>query len=317
MPEVIGAIRDKWIALGGSAGVLGEPLDIERPTFDGTGRAEEFTGGTVSWHPKTGAFAVWGAIRERWIALGREGYGYPVTDESGCPDGRGRFNHFRAMQLPGTPDASIYWTPTTDAQPVYGAIRDLWARHGWEKSPVGYPLEAEHDPIGGSDQVQRLQRFEVGEIDWHPSIGAWYDLGSQPTQLDFDFPSITFDGGVPVGGFAHLTLFSDGTVKFTGHFHDSGATEYNMAAVAAVKDDAGWAYTAQHQGHVSGTFESGSRDDDWNGESHNNDVAKHWPVLAMGPNSAQLKAHAGGDLVGLTNSVIGSLGLVVGVIALL
>lgn len=313
MPDVIGAIRDKWIALGGATGVLGQPLDIERPTFDGTGRAEEFTGGTVSWHPKTGAFAVWGAIRAQWIALGREKYGYPVTDESPCPDGRGRYNHFRAMHLAGTPDASIYWTPTTGAQPVYGAIRGLWSRHGWEKSPVGYPLEAEHDRPG---QPGRAQRFEHGEIDWQPDIGAWWPLASPPAQLDFNFPSITFGGSVPVGGFAHLTLFPDGTVKFTGHLHDSGATEYNMSAVAAVKDDADFVYTAQHQGHVAGTFESGSRDDDWNEEGRNGDVAKHWPVLAMGYSTAKLDARANGDLVGLTNSLIGSLGLVVGVIAL-
>lgn len=313
MPDVIGAIRDKWNALGGAAGVLGQPLDVERPTFDGTGRAQEFTGGTVSWHPKTGAFAVWGAIRERWIALGREGYGYPITDESGCPDGRGRYNHFRAMQLAGTPDGSIYWTPTTGAQPVYGAIRDLWARHGWEKSPVGYPLEAEHDRSG---QPGRAQRFEHSEIDWESGIGAWWNLG-QPAQLDYDFPSIVFGGGVPVGGFAHLTLYPDGTVKFTGHFHDSGATEYNVAAAAAVKDDAGYAYTVQHTGHVSGTFEPGSRDDDWTAEARNGDVARHWPVLAMGYSTARLEASASLDVAGLMKTLISDIGTVVAVIQLL
>jgi hypothetical protein len=35
--EVIGAIRDKWLALGGEKG-FGAALDIERPTFDGAGR---------------------------------------------------------------------------------------------------------------------------------------------------------------------------------------------------------------------------------------------------------------------------------------
>jgi len=72
MPEVIGAIREKWLVLGGEAG-FGAALDIERPTFDGVGRAQSFHGGgTISWHPAVGAFAVWGAIGAKWIALGRE-----------------------------------------------------------------------------------------------------------------------------------------------------------------------------------------------------------------------------------------------------
>jgi hypothetical protein len=47
---------------------------------------------------------------------------------------------------------------------------------------------------------------------------------------------IVFGGGVPVGGNTHLTIRQDGTYSFTGHFHDSGATEYNMALMIAVKD---------------------------------------------------------------------------------
>jgi uncharacterized protein with LGFP repeats len=46
--------------------------------------------------------------------------GYPVTDETGTPDGIGRFNHFSNA-------ASIYWTPSTGAWSIHGAIRDKWA----------------------------------------------------------------------------------------------------------------------------------------------------------------------------------------------
>jgi len=62
MADIIGAIRDKWLRLGGE-GFFGPALDIERPTFDGVGRAQAFNGGAIiSWHPQTGAFAVWGLI---------------------------------------------------------------------------------------------------------------------------------------------------------------------------------------------------------------------------------------------------------------
>src|SRR5262245_34654061 len=41
--EIIGAIRDTWQRLGGE-GFFGPALDIERPTFDGVGRAQSFSG---------------------------------------------------------------------------------------------------------------------------------------------------------------------------------------------------------------------------------------------------------------------------------
>jgi len=172
MAEVIGAIRDKWLSMGGEGGGFGPALDIERPTFDGVGRAQEFRGGTISWHPELGAFATWGAIRQRWLEIGREQYGYLLTDESGCPDGRGRFNHYRAMHLAGRPEASIYWTPQTGAHEVYGGIRAKWSSMGWEMSWLGYPTSGETDlPEGG-----RVETFEHGALYWWPDTGA-IDLG--------------------------------------------------------------------------------------------------------------------------------------------
>jgi len=168
MPDVIGAIREKWIARGGEVG-FGAPLDVERPTFDGIGRAQPFKGGgTISWHPEIGAFAVWGAIGAKWISVGRERFGYPINDESPCPDGHGRFNHFRAMQIAGHPEASIYWTPSTGAHEVHGAIRAKWASLGWERSPLGYPTSDELDAGGGA----RRSNFQHGFIRWTRTGGA-------------------------------------------------------------------------------------------------------------------------------------------------
>ena len=168
MSEVIGAIHDKWQQLGGEAGFFGAALDIERPTFDGVGRAQEFTGGTISWHPEIGAFATWGWIRARWLEIGRENFGYPLNDESGCPDGRGRYNHYRAMHLPDRPDSSIYWTESTGAHEVYGGIRGRWRDIGWEKGWLGYPTEHEADTEAGG----RAQIFEHGNMLWWPDLGA-------------------------------------------------------------------------------------------------------------------------------------------------
>lgn len=88
----------------------------------------------------TGAFEIHGAIRERYLALGAEAsvLGYPRTDETATPDGRGRYNHFQG--------GSIYWSNATSAYEVHGLIRSLWAERGWEQSSLGYPVSDELIP---------------------------------------------------------------------------------------------------------------------------------------------------------------------------
>ena len=90
---------------------------------------------------------------------------------------------------------------------------------------------------------------------------------------------ITFSGGVPVGGWANLSLFSGGSYNFSGHFHVSGAPSYNTAVVWGVKSRSGTIFTFAHSGRVHGTFESGSRDDDWNMSGSNPALAEDWPNL--------------------------------------
>ncbi len=103
-------------------------------------------------------FAVYGAIRAKWSSLGafRGLLGEPLTDELGTPDRIGRYNHFQG--------GSIYWTPTTGAFEVHGAIRDKWASMGWEASFLGYPVSDEMpwwDSPGG-----RCSHFQRGRIVW-------------------------------------------------------------------------------------------------------------------------------------------------------
>ena len=107
MADVIGAIREKWLGLGGE-GFFGRATDVERPTFDGVGRAQGFSGGgIISWHPSVGAFGVWGQICAKWEALGRERYGYPVTDELPV-QGRARALQPLPVDAPGRPARSLH-----------------------------------------------------------------------------------------------------------------------------------------------------------------------------------------------------------------
>lgn len=152
---------------GLGASPVGFPVGPEVPTFDGVDRSQSFQGGTIAWHPEIGAHGVWGIIGARWLQIGREQFGYPITDETSTPDGRGRFNHFRAVQLPGKPETSIYWTPETGAHEVFGAIRAKWAELGFERSHLGYPVSPEQDHQGG-----RIQRFQGGALFWTPQAGV-------------------------------------------------------------------------------------------------------------------------------------------------
>jgi uncharacterized protein with LGFP repeats len=80
---VYGEIWKKWNSLGGEKGFLGVPLNDETGTPDGIGRYNHFQGGSIYWTPKTGAYEVHGAIRDKWASLGweRSILGYPMSDE--------------------------------------------------------------------------------------------------------------------------------------------------------------------------------------------------------------------------------------------
>jgi len=184
--EVHGLIREKWAALGWERSPVGYPVTDEMSTLTGAGRFNNFQYGSISWTPQTGAHAVYGAIRDKWAALGREGsfLGFPVTDESRTPDGHGRYNHFQG--------GSIYWTPLTGAQEVHGLIRAKWAELSWERSFLGYPLT---DETATPDGVGRFNHFQGGSIYWTPEAGAhevhgvirekWAALGSERSFLGY------------------------------------------------------------------------------------------------------------------------------------
>lgn len=140
-----------------------------------------------------------------------------------------------------------------------------------------------------------------------------------PTQLGPWTHSITFSGGVPVGGWANLTIFSNGAYNFSGHFHVSGAPSYNTAIVWAVKSKDGkdsTVYLFTHSGRVHGTFESGSRDDDWNISGTNPAIAAGWTALTEQwsyRSRAQVNL-AIGPLIDQVKNLIGTAGTVIAIV---
>jgi uncharacterized protein with LGFP repeats len=268
--SIHGGIRDKWASLGWERSFLGYPLTDETGTPDGVGRYNHFQGGSVYWTPGTGAHEVHGAIRDKWAAMGWEsGLGYPLTDETGTPDGVGRYNHFQG--------GSVYWTPGTGAHEVHGAIRDKWEAMGWETSYLGYPVSDEEGLANGG----RISAFQGGNITWNLNTGP---VPTPPPldKLELDTEIISFDGGVPAGGWGHLSLFSNGAYSFSGHFHVSGAPSYDLAFVWLVKTSKGSILQFVKSGRLHGTLEPGSRDFDWGDSGINPALATVWNEIAGG-----------------------------------
>jgi uncharacterized protein with LGFP repeats len=172
--QVCGAIRAKFLALGGPTGLLGYPTTDETITPDGIGRFNHFSNsGSIYWTPSTGAWSIRGAIRAKWASMGWETspLGYPVTDETGVPDGVGRFNDF-------SNSGSIYWTPSTGAWSIHGAIRAKYLALGGPTGFLGYPVT---DETGTPDGIGRFNHFSPnhnpnnvdGSIYWTSNTGAW------------------------------------------------------------------------------------------------------------------------------------------------
>ena len=217
------AIDDKYTALGGPNGWLGQPTSSENTAPDGTGRYRHYANGSIYWHPQTAAHEIHGAIRGLWSSLGweRSLLGYPMTDESVTPDRVGRYNHFQG--------GSIYWTTLTGAREVHGAIRGLWSQLGWERSFLGYPLTNE---TATPDGAGRYNHFQGGSIYWTPTTGAhevhgairglWSQLGWERSFLGYP---LTNETATP-DGIGRYNHFEGGSIYWTPQ---TGAREVHGA----------------------------------------------------------------------------------------
>ncbi len=83
-----GAIGQRWGAHTWEAGRLGYPVTEERCGLRLGGCFQVFQHGSVYWMPLTGAWPVWGTVRDRWAAQGWETgrLGYPVADPVCAPN---------------------------------------------------------------------------------------------------------------------------------------------------------------------------------------------------------------------------------------
>ncbi|QLY34881.1 hypothetical protein H0264_34080 [Nocardia huaxiensis] len=152
-----GAIRDKWNNLASVNGTLKYPVADEGATAK-PGRFQLFQGGTIYWSVGTAAHSISGKMLEKYGSVGWENsaLGFPITDETAAGKKNGRGQLFAG--------GAIYYTQSTGAHIVWGAIRDDWVRNGAENGRYGMPTGDEYDYEGG-----KAQEFEGGRIVWQPS----------------------------------------------------------------------------------------------------------------------------------------------------
>jgi hypothetical protein len=125
---------------------------------------------------------------------------------------------------------------------------------------------------------------------------------------------IVFTGNIETGGLAALggaisvTINPDGSTRWQGHAHDSGADGYEFTIAAFVKAPASGRVVAfAHSGSVGGTFTSGSRDNDWDEFGPANDpIASVFDDLAAGHFGSHLEytSDIGSALEGMLNFII-------------
>jgi len=151
----------RYTQLGGAGSYLGNPVGAQYPITGGIG--QNYKAGRMHYTPATGAHALRGAILAGYLTLGGPAgpVGVPTTDELASADSAGRYNHFT-----GSGGVSIYWTATTGAHEVKGAIRTRWAALGWEQGRLGYPTSNEYPVTGGG-----RSDFQRGSITWTAATG--------------------------------------------------------------------------------------------------------------------------------------------------
>jgi uncharacterized protein with LGFP repeats len=153
---VWGAILAKYEALGGPA-FLGFPVTDEVGVAGGSRSA--FARGSVFWSGATGTHLVWGAILAKYEALGGPAVqGFPVTDEVGAAGGsRSTFTR-----------GSVFWSATTGAHLVIGAILGAYDARGGPASDLGFPTTDEYQTGGGARSDFQRDHYIV----WTPTTGA-------------------------------------------------------------------------------------------------------------------------------------------------
>src|SRR5262249_41634720 len=135
-------------------------------------RMQNFQGGTIYWLSSAGAHALYGDILAKYNSIGGPAaYGLPTTTQTFAPNIPGR----RMVQFGS---GNIYWTSTTGAHTVHGAILAEYKATASQvtydgrnlQAVLGAPTSDEGNVLGVSGA--RMNSFQGGNIYWSSATGA-------------------------------------------------------------------------------------------------------------------------------------------------
>lgn len=157
--ENIGAIRSRWMQLGGEYSNLGYPTEAEQCTT--TGCSQKYQTGYLIWSGATGAWEHGLVTNTRWGQLGAGSgrLGYPLEGEKCGLKDSGCYQKFKG--------GYIIRSSATGAWETFGAIRAKWMQLGGENGELGYPTAGETCTQSSCSQV-----FQGGTILWDQAQGA-------------------------------------------------------------------------------------------------------------------------------------------------
>ncbi|MFC9766605.1 LGFP repeat-containing protein [Rhodococcus jostii] len=157
-------------------------------------------------------YYVCGLILEKYKSMDgpRGSLGMPTSNEKVLPDQVGRVSVFE--------HGSIYWSPSSDAHPIWGRIGDKWGQKGWEGGFLHYPTS---DELRNPDGRGLHQTFQGGSIYYSPetdahSIGGligdkWSQLGWE--KGSYGYP-VTDEEKTP-DGIGRYNHFQGGSIYWT------------------------------------------------------------------------------------------------------
>ncbi|MCM6776809.1 hypothetical protein NDR87_21990 [Nocardia sp. CDC159] len=189
------AIKAHYQEKGGAASPLGESVGAPY-AFGPDGAAQDYRGGKIVYSPDTGAKVMYGAILDKYLALGgADALGYPKNDESDSPvAGTARYSEFSAAD-----GATIHWSPQNGAWLVRGPIRTAWSHLKASDGVMGSPISDTTVADGVYSQTFSGQNGAPVEIRWSQADGFATvppDVAGQLSGLDVSVPGAA-PGGVP------------------------------------------------------------------------------------------------------------------------
>lgn len=196
--SVQGAIAEEFGALGWEGGPLGLPITDEFAGRNGA-RVNRFQNGIMIWTPRTGAFAVRGALLSGYAGMGYEGgaLGAPTTNEFPVAGGWAQdFEHGRLTFVNGR--IEVVWPgPNVDARCRYGRVMCISKSERKLRWMIDGRVLKEMDArFGAADTPTREGEFQVfskvrDEISYMyggtPMPFAMYFSGGEAVHYSYDF----------------------------------------------------------------------------------------------------------------------------------